>query len=77
MQDEALERMLKNAISVKKAVFHQAIANGFMEPETNFSSDDPKIGRRVEMWLTPNLLICIQNEKCFATTYANIVYVRF
>lgn len=72
-----LDRMIKGGVSVKKAVFHQAVANGFMEPETNFSSDDTKIGRRVEMWLTSYLLICKQNDKYFATPHANLVYVRF
>ena len=70
-------RMIENGIPVKKVVFHQAVANGFMEPETNFSSDDVKVGRRVEMWLAPNLLICRQNDKYFATPHANVVYVRF
>ena len=69
--------MIKNGIPVKKAVFHQAISNGYNEPETNFSSDDLKVNRKVEMWLSPNLLICKQNGKYFATPHANIVYTRF
>ena len=74
---QPLLNMIANGIPVKKAVFHQAIANGFNEPESNFSSDDPKSGRRVDMWLTPNLLICKQNDKYFCTPHANIVYTRF
>ena len=76
-QNEQLQKMIKSGIPVKKAVFHQAIANGYKEPETNFASDDVKVGRRVDMWLTPNLLICFQNDRYFATPHANLVYVSF
>jgi len=74
---DPFQKLLENAILVKKAVFHQAVANGYLEPETSFSSDDAKVGRRVEMWLTPNLLICKQNGKTFATPHSNCVYFRF
>jgi hypothetical protein len=69
--------MTEKGIPVKKAVFHQAIANGYMDPETNFSHDDSKVGRRVQMWLTPTLLVCLHNGKYFATPHANLVYIRF
>jgi hypothetical protein len=72
-----LQKLLDDGIPVKKVVFHQAVANGFKEPETNFSSDDPKIGRRVDMWLTDTLLICFQNERYFAVPHSNLVYVSF
>jgi hypothetical protein len=75
--DPKLLKQIENGIQVHKAVFHQAIANGFGEPESNFSSDDPKLNRKVEMWLTPTLLVCRQNDKLFATPHANLVYVRF
>jgi len=74
---DRIEALIEDGIPVKKAVFHQAIANGFKEPETNFSSDDPKVGRRVTMYLTPNLLICFQNDRYFATPLANVVYMSF
>ena len=76
-QNEALKKMIGNGIPVKKAVFHQAISNGFGDNDTNLSSDDPKLARRCEMWLTPGLLVCLQNNKCFASPLANVVYVRF
>lgn len=75
--DQRLVEMFENGIPVKKAVFHQAIANGYNEPETNFSSDDTKVGRRVEMRYTPHLLVCHHNDKYFATPPTNVVYVRF
>jgi len=74
---KALADLIETGIPVKKVVFHQAVSNGFKEPETNFSSDDAKISRRVEMWLTDTILICLQNERYFATPLANIVYVSF
>lgn len=72
-----LQKLIEGGIPVKKAVFHQGVANGFLDPETNFSQDDPKVGRRVQMWLTPTLLICYQNGLYFATPTANVVYTRF
>ena len=75
--NDAVTKMIKSGIPVKKVVFHQAVANGYKEPETSFSSDDPKTGRRVQMWLTPTMLICLQNDEYFASPHANLVYVRF
>jgi len=72
-----LQKLLDDGIPVKKAVFHQAVANGYIDNETNFSSDDPKVNRKAEMWFTPNLLICLQNERYFAVPLSNVVYIRF
>ena len=69
--------MIEKSMKIQKAVFHQAVWNSNGDSETNFDANDPKEHRRVEMWLSGNLLICLHKSKYFAVPLTNVVYVRF
>jgi hypothetical protein len=67
------EKMLESALPVRKVRFHQPVINGYGEPESHFTIDNSKVQRKAEMFLTPNLLIILQNGKRFVVPFANII----
>jgi hypothetical protein len=75
--NEQILKMIKGGIPVERVRFHQPISNGYGEPESHLTVDNSKLQRKADMWLTPNLLIFLQNSRYIAVPFANIIEVRF
>lgn len=84
-----LQSLINNGIPVSRAQFHSAVNNADQIPESTFSDDSPTPSRRVNMWYTPNGLVCHQKatkisgfvnkgeDRYFIVPLATIIFANF
>jgi hypothetical protein len=72
-----VRQLIDSGIPVTKAVFQSNVNNSDNVPESTFNEDSQNKSRRVQMWWTPQGLLCKQKDQFFLVPPANIIFVNF
>lgn len=70
--DPNLKQLIKMGIPIVEAHFHSAVNNGENVPENNFSAYSNSPSRRVQMWYTPQTLVCLHKGKHILVPTASV-----
>lgn len=75
--NKTLAKLIETGIPVTAAKFHTAVDNSEKVPESYYSAESNLKSRRIEMWYTPNGLVCMHKDAYFIVPLANVIFANF
>lgn len=73
--NSVLEKLWESGLPISHARFTIGMINGVAETHTEFNVASNKVGRKVEMRLVPQGVLCLQQGKYFLTPFAYVAQV--